>query len=180
MSTIRDETHKKDLIHRLKRVEGQVQVATTGGDVLALHVEPADAQACPEALSAIAAAQAIVLGPGSWFTSVLAPLLVPGVADAVAASAGRVVVVLNLAEQLGETSGFSPQRHLEVLRTQFPQLRVDTVVADPDRVREIDPLAEAAAHLGARLVLAPVAARDGSARHDVDLLASALGGVLTP
>jgi uncharacterized cofD-like protein len=164
----------------VERVEGQVQVATTSGDVLALHVEPAGASACPEALQAIAAAEAIVLGPGSWFTSVLAPLLVPGIADAVATSPGRVVVVLNLAEQPGETSGFSPQRHLEVLGEQFPGIAVDTVLADPQRVPDIDALAAAAAALGAGLVLAPIAARDGAARHDVDLLASAFGGLLAP
>jgi uncharacterized cofD-like protein len=165
---------------RVERVEGQVQVATTPGRVVGLHVEPAGARACPEAVEAIENAEALVLGPGSWFTSVLAPLLVPGIADAVVRSPGRVVVVLNLAEQPGETSGFSPQRHLEVLAAQVPGLHVDTVLADPSRVSDIEALAAAAATLGARLVLAPVAARDGSARHDVDLLASAFGGILAP
>jgi uncharacterized cofD-like protein len=141
-------------------------------------VEPAGASACPEAVQAIGAAEAIVLGPGSWFTSVLAPLLVPGIADAVVGAAGRVVVVLNLDEQPGETSGFSPQRHLEVLAAQFPFLTVDTVLADPARVHDVEALAAASAELGAGLVLAPVAARDGSARHDVDLLASAFGEIL--
>jgi uncharacterized cofD-like protein len=162
----------------VERVVGQVEVATTPGDVVGLHLEPADAVACPEAVAAVAGAEAVVLGPGSWFTSVLAPLLVPGIADAVRATHGRVIVILNLAAQPGETSGFSPQRHLEVLSAQVPGLRVDTVVADPSRVPDVEPLAAAAAALGGRLVLAPVAARDGSAQHDVDLLASALGGVL--
>jgi uncharacterized cofD-like protein len=164
---------------RVERVVGQVEVATTPGEVVGLHVEPSDARACPEAVQAIEGAEAIVLGPGSWFTSVLSPLLVPGIADAVIRSTGTVVVVLNLAEQPGETSGFSPQRHLEVLAAQFPELRVDTVLADPRRVPDVEPLAAAAAALGAGLVLAPVAARDGTARHDVDLLASAFGGILT-
>ncbi|MFN8170035.1 MAG: uridine diphosphate-N-acetylglucosamine-binding protein YvcK [Candidatus Nanopelagicales bacterium] len=162
----------------VERIVGQVQVATTPGEVVGLHVEPADAHACPEALEAIRGAEAVVLGPGSWYTSVIAPLLVPGVADAVASSSGRVVVVLNLAEQPGETSGYSPQRHLEVLAARIPQLRVDTVVADPTRVSDIEALAAASAALGGSLVLAPVASRDGAARHDVDLLASAFGGTL--
>jgi 2-phospho-L-lactate transferase/gluconeogenesis factor (CofD/UPF0052 family) len=89
-----------------------------------------------------------------------------------------VVVVLNLAPQPGETSGFSPQRHLEVLAAQLPDLKVDTVLADPSTVTDVDALAAATAALGGRLVLAPVASRDGTARHDVDLLASAFGGVL--
>jgi uncharacterized cofD-like protein len=131
-------------------------------------------------VEAITDAEAIVLGPGSWFTSVLAPLQVRGIGTAVAESGGRVIVVLNLAPQPGETSGFSPQRHLEVLAAQMPGLMVDTVLADPSGVTDVDALATAAAALGARLAMAPVASRDGSPRHDVDLLASALGGILAP
>jgi uncharacterized cofD-like protein len=162
----------------LEQVVGQVQVATTRGDVVSLHLEPTDVEACPEALQAIAEADAVILGPGSWFTSVLAPLQVPGIGKAVTASPARVVVVLNLAPQAGETSGFSPQRHLEVLAAGLPGLRVATVLADPTRVADVEALAAAAAALGGQLVLAPVAMRDGSHNHDPDLLASALGGIL--
>jgi uncharacterized cofD-like protein len=162
----------------VERVVGQVEVATTPGTVRQVDLEPADAVACPEAVEAIRQAQSVVLGPGSWFTSVLAPLLVPGIADAVTATSGQVVVVLNLAAQPGETSGFLPHHHLEVLGERLPGLRVDKVLADPARVGDVDSLAAAAAALGGVVVLAPVAERDGSARHDVDLLASALGGVL--
>ena len=164
----------------VERVAGQVQVATTRGQVVGLRVEPADTEACPAAVEAITDAEAIVLGPGSWFTSVLAPLQVRGIGEAVARSGGRVIVVLNLAAQPGETSGFSPQRHLEVLAAQMPGLVVDTVLADPGGVADVGALASAASALGARLALAPVASRDGTPRHDVDLLASALGGILTP
>ena len=164
----------------VERIVGQVEVATTSGEVVGLYIEPSDALACPAAVEAIDDAEAVVLGPGSWFTSVLAPLQVRGIGRAVTESSGRVVVVLNLAPQPGETSGFSPQRHLEVLAGQMPGLRVDTVLADPSGVSDVDALAAAAAALGGRLALAPVASRDGSARHDVDLLASALGGILTP
>jgi uncharacterized cofD-like protein len=164
----------------VERVVGQVQVATTRGQVVGLHLEPASTPACPAAVEAITDAEAIVLGPGSWFTSVLAPLQVRGIGRAVIESGGRVVVVLNLAAQPGETSGFSPQRHLEVLAARMPGLRVDTVLADPGGVADVGALASAASALGGRLALAPVASRDGSPRHDVDLLASALGGILAP
>jgi uncharacterized cofD-like protein len=167
-----------DAPHVLERVVGQVEVATTRGEVVALRIEPADAPACPEAVAAIQQADTVVLGPGSWFTSVLAPLQVRGIGEAVARTQGRVVVVLNLVPQAGETSGFSAHRHLQVLADQAPALRVATVIADPDHVEDVDALAAAARSLGATVVLAPVASRDGTPRHDVDLLASALGGVL--
>jgi len=164
---------------RVERVDGQVQIATTPGDVLSLRIEPSDAVACAAAVEAIHSADVIVLGPGSWFTSVIAPLLVPGIGAAVQASSAKVVVVLNLAPQPGETAGFSPQRHLEVLAAQLPNMRVDTVIADPTRVSDVNSLAAAAARCGGHLVLAPVAARDNQPNHDVDLLASAFGGVLS-
>ena len=72
----------------VERVVGQVQVATTRGQVVGLRVEPADTAACPAAVEAITDAEAIVLGPGSWFTSVLAPLQVRGIGQAVADSGG--------------------------------------------------------------------------------------------
>ncbi len=162
----------------VERVEGQVEVASTRGEVVGLHVEPRDALACPAAVEAIVGAEAIVLGPGSWFTSVMAPLLVPGIVDAVTRSSGHLVLVLNLAPQPGETSGFSAHRHLEVLGAQYPLLHVDTVLADPAHVADVTALAAASSALGARLVLAPVAAREHPDRHDVDLLASAFGGIL--
>ena len=162
----------------IERVEGQVQVATTPGEVVALRLEPADSRACPDAVDAIRNAEVIVLGPGSWFTSVIAPLMVPGISQAIAESSATVVVVLNLAPQPGETAGFSPERHLDVLAHQLPDVRIDAVIADPSKVADVTTLAAATAKLGGQLILAPVAARDKTANHDVDLLASAFGGVL--
>jgi uncharacterized cofD-like protein len=161
-----------------QRIEGQVQVATTPGEVVSLQLEPSDAPACQAAVEAILDSDVVVLGPGSWFTSVIAPLLVPGISQAIAASSATVVLVLNLAPQAGETTGFSPQRHLDELARQLPNVRIDAVIADPGMVSDVPSLARATAKLGGQLVLAPVAARDRTPSHDVDLLASAFGGVL--
>ena len=161
----------------VERVVGQVAVATTPGEVVALRLEPADAKACPEAIEAIADADGSCSAPARGSPACSRRCRCRHRAGG-GRRAGRVIVILNLAPQPGETSGFSPQRHLEVLRA-VPGLRVDTVVADPARVSDVEALASAASALGARLVLAAVASRDGSPRHDADLLASALGGVLT-
>ena len=104
-------------------VQGQVQVASTTGQVTAVHLEPQDPPACTQALAAIAAADWVVLGPGSWFTSVLPHLLVPGLREALVRSPARTMVVLNLAPQPGETDGFSPEQHLDVLCDHAPELR---------------------------------------------------------
>ncbi len=115
----------------------------------------------------------VVFGPGSWFTSVLPHLLVPELAAALHATAARRLVVLNLVPQPGETEGFSPHKHLEVLAGHAPALTVDVVLADTKAAStgNLADLEKAAAVLGARLVMADVAAADGSAKHDPRLLA---------
>ena len=153
-------------------VRGQAECAATTGKVRSISLEPADPPAVPEAISAVAEADWVVFGPGSWFTSVLPHLLVPGLAQALHATAARRLVTLNLVPQPGETEGFSPHRHLEVLAEHAPSLAVDVVLADIRAARGCEEELEKAARLlGASLVLADVAAEDG-AKHDPERLAA--------
>ena len=159
-------------------VVGQVAVATTTARVTAVSLRPGDPAACEESVAAVLDADWVVLGPGSWFTSVLPHLLVPGLRDALVATSARRLVCLNLAEQAGETSGMSPQDHLEALVAHAPELRLDVVLADCDAVGETRGLTSAVAAAGARLELAPVARGDGTPRHHPDLLAAAYTRVM--
>jgi uncharacterized cofD-like protein len=154
-------------------VRGQAAVASTPGQVRSITLLPPDPPAVPEAVRAVLDADWIVFGPGSWFTSVLPHLLVPELAAALHATTARRVLVLNLAPQPGETAGFSPHKHLEVLAGHAPALTVDVVLADTEAARtgSLADLEKAAAVLGARLVMADVAAADGTPRHDPRLLA---------
>ena len=97
------------------RVSGQALITKTSGGVSAMELGPEDLTANPAALTAIGAADQIVLGPGSLFTSLMAVLLVPGIAQAWAASKARKVFVLNLIEQDGETMGLRGAEHLAAL-----------------------------------------------------------------
>lgn len=171
-----DPEHPTDV----RRIRGQVAVATTPGRVLSVSLVPERPPACAEACQAIGEAELVVLGPGSWFTSVLPHFLVPDLLAALVATPARRVVALNLAPQPGETDGFSPEEHLEVLSAHSPGLRVDAVVADVDAVEDRRALQRAVDVLGARLVLMPVAAGDGVPRHDPELLATALRQSLVP
>jgi uncharacterized cofD-like protein len=157
----------------ISHVRGQVAVATTRGAVLEIQVVPSDAPACVEALAAVHAADWVVLGPGSWFTSVLPHLLVPELAAALETTKARRLVAINLSPQEGETEGFSPETHLEVLAMHAPGLRLDAVLADTGSVADPESLRQVAESFGARLLLAPVAADDGSAQHDPVRLAAA-------
>ncbi|TDC56570.1 uridine diphosphate-N-acetylglucosamine-binding protein YvcK [Actinomadura sp. KC345] len=160
-------------------VKGQVACARTPGSVLGVSLVPADPPACPEALAAVEDADWIVFGPGSWFTSVLPHLKVPALARALTSSRARRVVALNLAPQPGETDDFSPQTHLEVLRAHAPGLSVDVVLADGGVVDDPAALDKAVQEIGGRLVLADVAADDGSPRHEPARLAQAFVQIFT-
>jgi uncharacterized cofD-like protein len=154
-------------------VRGQAAVASTPGQVRSITLLPPDPPAVPEAVRAVLDADWIVFGPGSWFTSVLPHLLVPQLAAALHATTARRLLVLNLAPQPGETAGFSPHKHLEVLAGHAPALTVDIVLADTKAAGtgNLADLEKAAAVLGARLMMADVAAADGTPRHDPGLLA---------
>jgi len=165
---------------RPTEVVGQVAVATTTGTVAAVSLRPAEPPACAEAVQAVLEADWVVFGPGSWFTSVLPHLLVPGLRDALVRTPARRLVCLNLAPQTGETDGFSPEAHLEVLAAHAPDLRVDVVLADDVASGQAHGLMAAVEATGGRLVLAPVARDDGTPRHDPDRLAEALADVFLP
>jgi uncharacterized cofD-like protein len=162
----------------LTTVRGQVACATTTGRVRSVSLIPANPPACPDAVQAIGEADWVVLGPGSWFTSVLPHLLVPELATALIGTRARRLVALNLAPQPGETAGFSPHAHLEVLADHAPALAVDVVLADRAATRGATAeLEKAAGLLGARLVLADLAMDDGSPRHDPRRLAGAFARI---
>lgn len=164
---------------RLRTIRGQVAVAATPGQVRAVRVEPADAPACPEAVAAVLAADVVVLGPGSWFTSVLPHLLVPGLREALVATEAARVVVLNLVPQPGETAGFSPEQHLDVVSRHAPDLQVDAVVVDDDAVLGSGRLLDAARALGGEVWSGRLRAGGVRDRHDPASLAHVVEKVVS-
>jgi uncharacterized cofD-like protein len=159
-------------------VAGQAAVATTKGRVLSLRLEPEDPPACEEAVEAIQAADWVILGPGSWFTSVMPHLLVPGIHDALLNTRAKRVLTLNLVMDTVETVGFSAKNHLEVLAAHAPELRLDVVLADPDIVGDEVLLRRVAADMGAELVLAPVGKAGQRGQHDSLRLAAAYRDII--
>ncbi len=162
----------------ISEVVGQVAVATTPGSVCALRLEPEDPPACAEAVQAVLDADFVVLGPGSWFTSVMTHLLVPELRDAIVKTAAQRVITLNLAPQVGETDDFSPEAHLEALASHAPELVPDFVLADSDTVLDSRGLMSLVESAGGRLVLAPVAMGDGTPRHHPERLAAAYAEIM--
>ncbi len=149
-------------------IRGQVAVATTPGKVRRVRLLPNEPPACPEAVEAIENADVVTLGPGSWFSSVIPHVLVPGLLDALGTTSARKLLFVNLAPEPGETPGFSVERHLHVLHAHADVLRIDDIVVDRASVpsgRERDHLERAAAQFGARLQVGDIAV---SGRHTHD------------
>jgi uncharacterized cofD-like protein len=162
---------------RMSRIiRGQVAVATTVGKVRRVRLLPSNPPATRQAIDAIMAADLVVLGPGSWFTSVIPHVLVPQLAEALQATAARRALVLNLVAEPGETAGFSAERHIHVMAQHAPGFTVHDIVVDAAGVpgeREREQLRRTAAILNAQVEFADVS-RPGTPLHDPARLAAAL------
>jgi uncharacterized cofD-like protein len=146
-----------------RQVVGQKAISKSAGELSELHIEPRDVAATRRALSAVAAADQIVIGPGSLYTSIVSALKVNMLAPALMGAAAQRVFVMNLVTQDGETLGMDGGHHLEALAKHVGVTGPGIVVAhegplevppDHDRVR-ID-TGDAARH-GWRVVFADVA-----------------------
>ena len=158
---------------RLSKVVGQHEVATTGGVIRTIGLEPAEPPCGERALAAIHAADVVVLGPGSWFTSVLPHLLVPDLKETRATR----VLTLNLELHTEETRGLTAVGHIQSLTRHAPDITLDVVLADPSAVDDVEALSAAASAVGARLVVAPVAGRHPG-QHDTLRLAAAYRDII--
>ena len=166
---------------RVSTVRGQHSLAKTPGEVLSVRLLPQDPPAVPEAVAAIDEADWAVLGPGSWFTSVLPHLMVPELARSLLRTPAKRLLVLNLVPQIGETDGFTPADHVEVLAAHAPSLRLDAVLVDPSSLRgshEARKLEEVAAVLGAEVHTAAVADSGDGPYHDPLRLSVAIADII--
>lgn len=143
-------------------VAGQVAVSNAVG-ITHVSLTPPDPPVAPGVVDALLAADQIVIGPGSLYTSVLAAAAVPGVRDALAATTARRVYVCNLAPQVPETAGYGVADHVDALRAHG--LEVDVVVCHSGGL--------AVDGIDVPVVERPVATPSGLA-HDPALLAGVL------
>lgn len=165
-------------------VKGQVQVATAKGRLESLRLLPENPTARPESLSAIGLADWIVMGPGSWFSSVLPHLMVPQQRDALIAAKAKKILVLNLdsAESTGasptsikgsgEYAGYTATEHIEILHTYAPDLRFDLIVADQSVVTGSEQLQRHLSSKGGELLVADLRDQRSSIHHDPKKLTS--------
>ena len=109
-------------------IEGESRIAGARSPVRRLRLHPSDASASPEAVDALERADLIVIGPGSLYSSLVAVLLVRGLPEAIARSRARVVLVMNLMTEPGETDGHTGADHLLAIRRHAPMLPIHDVL----------------------------------------------------
>lgn len=156
----------------LRTIRGQAKCAVAGM-LEEVRLIPEAAPACIEALTAIELADWVILGPGSWYTSVLPHLLLPELRNALCKTPAKRCLTMNLAPDTKETSGMTLADHLDVLRKYAPEFSVDVVLADPDAVSDVDAFEKAAGMIGAEVVFGKVGASRRRPVHDPLRLAAA-------
>jgi uncharacterized cofD-like protein len=114
------------------RIEGESTIPKFPGDVQRVWLEPNNPAAYPQVIQAILAAELIVIGPGSLFTSILPNLLVPDIAAAIQSSRALKIYVCNVATQPGETEGYSCEDHVKVLHEHVGGTIFDIVVVNTE------------------------------------------------
>jgi uncharacterized cofD-like protein len=160
-------------------VRGESEIAQTAGAIDRVWLEPDSPPPSPGVLEAIRSADAIVLAPGSLYTSLLPNLLVDGVVSAIQRSNAVRILVCNIATQPGETDGFSASDHLREVRSYLDGALIHYCVVNsetPDRCLKTgsqfvrQDLAEVAA-LGAIPVSGKLLSEEAlEARHSADKL----------
>lgn len=163
-----------------KIVRGQVEVATTKGHIESLRLIPETPRVTPEVLTALASADWITVGPGSWFSSVMPHLLLPELSAAVMHSSAKRIMVLNLPEpeSVDEFAGSSAADHVEFILQHLPELRIDYAIVDPSAVDLDSRLQGLVEGLGGELIVAPLSQSPGSYHHDVEKLRSVFAHIM--
>ncbi|MBL8180554.1 MAG: YvcK family protein [Blastocatellia bacterium] len=117
-------------------IHGETKISTVGPVIERLFLDPVDCKPLPEAIKAIEQADAITIGPGSLFTSIVPPLLVDGVADAIRRSNAVKVFVCNLMTQPGETDGLTAKQHIEAFNKYAPGVDLDYVIVNDHKISD--------------------------------------------
>ena len=173
--------------------EGESAVGRSSEELAGIELDPPAAPAFPPAVAALEAADAILLGPGSLYTSIIPNLLIPGIRQAVAKSRARVILLLNLMTQPGETDGMMGAAHLHAVERHIGTGLIHAVLYNSTPIpgpllahyaetgsTPVAVEAEAMARSGIELVGADLLAEGDLIRHDPEKLSRAVLGLLEP
>jgi uncharacterized cofD-like protein len=176
-------------------LSGETAIAHAGGTIAKLSLLPDRPRSSARVVDALARADVIVVGPGSLYTSILPPLLVPHVSDAIRESRAVRILVANLMTEAGETDNFSVLDHLLTLERHVGQQLIDCVIYNTSAIpealaasyknRSAAPIVTGTFELnaldrfGVRAIGVPLVSEHpaGKIRHNPDRLASAIAAL---
>jgi uncharacterized cofD-like protein len=161
------------------RVEGESQIPKTSGRVRRVWLEPNDASAYPPAIQAVLAADMIIIGPGSLYTSILPNILVRDLLEAIHSSRAVKMFVTNIATQPGETDSYGSADHIHALEDLIGFELVDVIVCNSCYDGTFDgPVqwvrVEGSEERDPRVYLTELVDQDNLSRHDAAKLAQTL------
>jgi uncharacterized cofD-like protein len=162
-------------------VRGQVQVAAAVGKVKALRLIPETPKATPEALSAIAAADWVTIGPGSWLSSVMPHFLLKEQATQIKTSKAKKVMIFNLPDKhiSDEFSGFSLEAHLQLVLDHTPDLQIDVALIDKSLANTEPRFNDLVAKCGGKVLAFDLADNKETFHHDRDKLIYAFAHIFS-
>lgn len=158
---------------RRRMVRGQAEVATAKGRIESMRLIPERPRVPQQVLEAIERADWVLLGPGSWYTSVLPHLMIPEIEEAIRKTSARRCVIMNLSDGDEEISGMGSCDLLSVLIDQAPETTFDALIADPTALSDSLELDAFARERGIRALLRQVSVGRGVPEHDPVRLAAA-------
>jgi uncharacterized cofD-like protein len=171
-------------------VEGESQIASVPRTIRRVWLEPEDPDPIAEAVEAARRADLVVIGPGSLYTSLIPVLLIKQLAEAIRQSGARVVLVMNLMTEPGETDGYTAVDHLLAIRRHAPEVPIHDVLLSATAIPELSmqvyarsgavpvcPDVQLLLALGHRPQMHDLLASVSAIRHDPHKLASVLLGL---
>ncbi len=170
---------------------GESVIPQSRKPIYRIQLEPENCEPVEEAIAAINAADAIILGPGSLYTSVLPNLLVREIGNAVVTSKAPKIYICNVMTQPGETDGYKASHHVRALLDHVGPGLIDYVIVNTSPIPEtlleryrlegaipVEPDVYAIASLGVTPITAPVISMTNLVRHDSQKLAEVISQVL--
>jgi uncharacterized cofD-like protein len=117
-------------------IEGESRIASVPRTIRRISLAPCRPEPLPQAVEAARCADLVVLGPGSLYTSLIPVLLVKELTEAIRLSGARVVLVMNLTTEPGETDGHTAVDHLLAVRRHAPEMPIHDVLLNATPIPE--------------------------------------------
>ncbi len=161
------------------RVEGESQIPRTAGRVRRVWLEPDNASAFPPVIQAVLAADVVIIGPGSLYTSILPNILVGDLLEAIRSSRALKIFISNIATQQGETDMYSSGDHIRTLEELVGSELVDVIICNSWYDEKLENgmqwvRVDEALERDSRLYLSDLADHRQPGHHDAEKLAQAL------